>query len=65
MLFLTWYIQIDCFKVTFWTCKYSIVIRELKLFFHTQVGQEMHVCITRIDQRNNELIISEKEAWVS
>jgi len=41
------------------------VIRELKLFFHTQVGQEMHVCITRIDQRNNELIISEKEAWVS
>ncbi|CAD6271428.1 unnamed protein product [Miscanthus lutarioriparius] len=28
-----------------------------------KVGQEMHVCITRIDQGNNELIISEKEAW--
>ncbi|XP_021302569.1 uncharacterized protein LOC8068985 isoform X3 [Sorghum bicolor] len=28
-----------------------------------KVGQEMRVCITRIDQGNNELIISEKEAW--
>ncbi|PUZ65018.1 hypothetical protein GQ55_3G189600 [Panicum hallii var. hallii] len=28
-----------------------------------KVGQEMHVCITRIDEANNELIISEKEAW--
>jgi small subunit ribosomal protein S1 len=31
---------------------------------NTQVGQEMHVCITRIDEGTNELIISEKEAWV-
>jgi len=28
-----------------------------------KVGQEVHVCITRIDEANNELIISEKEAW--
>ncbi|XP_062180259.1 protein PIGMENT DEFECTIVE 338, chloroplastic-like isoform X2 [Phragmites australis] len=28
-----------------------------------KVGQEMHVCITRIDEGTNELIISEKEAW--
>ncbi|CAL4894596.1 unnamed protein product [Urochloa decumbens] len=28
-----------------------------------KVGQEMHVCITRIDEATNELIISEKEAW--
>ncbi|KAJ1263822.1 hypothetical protein BS78_09G216200 [Paspalum vaginatum] len=28
-----------------------------------KVGQEMHVCITRIDEGNNELIISEKDAW--
>jgi small subunit ribosomal protein S1 len=31
----------------------------------TQVGQQIHVCITRIDEKANELIISEKEAWVS
>jgi small subunit ribosomal protein S1 len=29
----------------------------------TQVGQQIHVCITRIDEKANELIISEKEAW--
>ncbi|OEL35577.1 hypothetical protein BAE44_0003401 [Dichanthelium oligosanthes] len=29
-----------------------------------KVGQEMHVCITRIDEGTNELIISEKEAWI-
>ncbi|CAL4909306.1 unnamed protein product [Urochloa decumbens] len=28
-----------------------------------KVGQEMHICITRIDEATNELIISEKEAW--
>lgn len=28
-----------------------------------KVDQEMHVCITRIDEETNELIISEKEAW--
>uniref|UniRef100_K3Z5W5 S1 motif domain-containing protein n=1 Tax=Setaria italica TaxID=4555 RepID=K3Z5W5_SETIT len=28
-----------------------------------KVGQEIHVCITRIDEGANELIISEKEAW--
>ncbi|CAN6350358.1 unnamed protein product [Urochloa humidicola] len=28
-----------------------------------KVGQEMHVCITRIGEATNELIISEKEAW--
>ncbi|KAM0894436.1 hypothetical protein ACQ4PT_024416 [Festuca glaucescens] len=27
------------------------------------VGREIHVCITKIDERSNELIISEKEAW--
>uniref|UniRef100_A0A0E0L518 S1 motif domain-containing protein n=1 Tax=Oryza punctata TaxID=4537 RepID=A0A0E0L518_ORYPU len=27
------------------------------------VGQQIHVCITRIDEKANELIISEKEAW--
>ncbi|KAL5230363.1 hypothetical protein ABZP36_029139 [Zizania latifolia] len=27
------------------------------------VGQQIHVCITRIDERSNEIIISEKEAW--
>nr|BAJ92840.1 predicted protein [Hordeum vulgare subsp. vulgare] len=27
------------------------------------VGRQMHVCITKIDERTNELIISEKEAW--
>jgi len=37
----------------------------LFIYLHTQVGQEVHVCITRIDEANNELIISEKEAWVS
>nr|CAB3460873.1 unnamed protein product [Digitaria exilis] len=29
-----------------------------------KVDQELHVCITRIDEGTNELIISEKEAWV-
>ncbi|KAF0924288.1 hypothetical protein E2562_009990 [Oryza meyeriana var. granulata] len=29
------------------------------------VGRQIHVCITRIDEKANELIISEKEAWVS
>ncbi|GJN15063.1 hypothetical protein PR202_gb01951 [Eleusine coracana subsp. coracana] len=28
-----------------------------------KIGREMHVCITRIDEGTNELIISEKEAW--
>ncbi|KAL6610558.1 hypothetical protein ACP70R_040527 [Stipagrostis hirtigluma subsp. patula] len=28
-----------------------------------KVGREMHVCITRIEEGTNELIISEKEAW--
>ncbi|KAM0857676.1 hypothetical protein ACQ4PT_048327 [Festuca glaucescens] len=27
------------------------------------VGRQIHVCITKIDERSNELIISEKEAW--
>lgn len=27
------------------------------------VGRQIHVCITRTDERTNELIISEKEAW--
>ncbi|VAH22008.1 hypothetical protein VPH35_010634 [Triticum aestivum] len=27
------------------------------------VGRQIHVCITKIDERTNELIISEKEAW--
>ncbi|XP_015692871.1 protein PIGMENT DEFECTIVE 338, chloroplastic-like [Oryza brachyantha] len=27
------------------------------------VGRQIHVCITRIDEKANELIISEKEAW--
>uniref|UniRef100_A0ACD5U0Z6 Uncharacterized protein n=1 Tax=Avena sativa TaxID=4498 RepID=A0ACD5U0Z6_AVESA len=27
------------------------------------VGQQIHVCITKIDERSNELIMSEKEAW--
>ncbi|CAN6354540.1 unnamed protein product [Urochloa humidicola] len=30
-----------------------------------KIGQEMHVCITRIDEATNELIISEKEAWAA
>ncbi|KAG8086209.1 hypothetical protein GUJ93_ZPchr0010g9219 [Zizania palustris] len=29
------------------------------------VGQQIHVCITRIDERSNEIIISEKEAWAT
>uniref|UniRef100_R7WGF8 30S ribosomal protein S1, chloroplastic n=1 Tax=Aegilops tauschii TaxID=37682 RepID=R7WGF8_AEGTA len=27
------------------------------------VGRQIHICITKIDERTNELIISEKEAW--
>ncbi|KAK1699499.1 hypothetical protein QYE76_016196 [Lolium multiflorum] len=27
------------------------------------VGRQIHVCIRKIDERSNELIISEKEAW--
>uniref|UniRef100_A0ACD5T809 Uncharacterized protein n=1 Tax=Avena sativa TaxID=4498 RepID=A0ACD5T809_AVESA len=27
------------------------------------VGRQIHVCITKIDERSNELIMSEKEAW--
>lgn len=29
-----------------------------------QVGRQMFVCISRIDEEKNDLIISEKEAWV-
>lgn len=37
----------------------------LSFIFLVQVGRRISVCITRIDEEKNDLIISEREAWVS
>ena len=41
--------------------RYSVLV----LLTLVQVGRRISVCITRIDEEKNDLIISEREAWVS
>lgn len=41
-----------------------VIFSNVLIFWLVQVGQKIHVVVTRINEATNDLIISEKEAWV-
>lgn len=52
-------------KVLFENGRFTIIEYYFGSYLFVQVGRRMHVCIIRIDEATNNIIISEKEAWVS